>query len=182
MNAAVLMLTLCLSAAGGDVSLVIDGRAVHLEPPSVVESRDPKSDGDPRIFVPLEAFADALDLQAKVVVPDKLVVLCHGDWCRPIQLQAEDVRDLKGHTAVEIGRLASALKYEVNVERGSQTDDEGRVLIRLSRNETDGGGQPKKLEAGEILPDVVLTDLNGEPVHLAEFFGRRLLICTWASW
>ena len=35
---------------------------------------------------------------------------------------------------------------------------------------------------GQMLPDVVLADLEGRPVHTADFLGKRILICTWASW
>ena len=35
---------------------------------------------------------------------------------------------------------------------------------------------------GTTLPDVVLFDMNNQPVHLSRYAGKRLLICTWASW
>ena len=35
---------------------------------------------------------------------------------------------------------------------------------------------------GDLMPDIVLPDLQGRAVHLSDFRGRRLLVFMWASW
>lgn len=38
------------------------------------------------------------------------------------------------------------------------------------------------LRAGDRAPDFSLADLNGEPVRLADFAGRPVIVNFWASW
>ena len=38
------------------------------------------------------------------------------------------------------------------------------------------------MRIGRPLPDLTLPDLDGRPVRLADFRGRKLLIFVWASW
>lgn len=38
------------------------------------------------------------------------------------------------------------------------------------------------LIVGQSLPDLTLPDLNGQPVRLADFRGKRLLLYVWGSW
>lgn len=40
----------------------------------------------------------------------------------------------------------------------------------------------RQLAIGEPLPDITLHDMDGKPVRLRGFVGKKLLICTWASW
>lgn len=35
---------------------------------------------------------------------------------------------------------------------------------------------------GDRLPDLSLPDLNGRPVALSEYRGRKLLLFVWGSW
>jgi peroxiredoxin len=35
---------------------------------------------------------------------------------------------------------------------------------------------------GHLMPDVTLPDLEGRPVRLADFRGKKLLVFVWASW
>jgi len=40
----------------------------------------------------------------------------------------------------------------------------------------------KFIGVGEAVPQIVLPDLEGEPVSLSTFLGRKLLVFMWASW
>ena len=37
-------------------------------------------------------------------------------------------------------------------------------------------------EKGDIVPDLLLTDVEGKPHHLSDFRGRRVLLNFWATW
>jgi peroxiredoxin len=39
-----------------------------------------------------------------------------------------------------------------------------------------------RLAIGDLMPDVELRDLDGQPRRLSDFRGRPLLIFMWASW
>lgn len=153
------------SAVGGNPPLNIDGRIVSLDPPPLVRGRS--------IFVTPDAFATAVGRQAKVVVEGKLIVLCNAVSCAPVHLSGDDLRMSAGAAYVNLERLADALGYRV------QPGDDAISLTPKSAVPTKQRG---KLPAGSVLPDVVLTDLRGREVHLSDFLGRRVLLCTWASW
>jgi peroxiredoxin len=38
------------------------------------------------------------------------------------------------------------------------------------------------VNVGDAIPEIVLPDLDGKPVSLSSFAGRKLLIFMWASW
>ena len=38
------------------------------------------------------------------------------------------------------------------------------------------------LAVGDQLPDISLPDLDGRPIRLSDYRGRRLFIFMWASW
>ncbi len=38
------------------------------------------------------------------------------------------------------------------------------------------------VNVGDTLPEIVLPDLDGKPVSLSAYAGRKLLIFMWASW
>ncbi|MFO7864172.1 MAG: TlpA disulfide reductase family protein [Salinivirgaceae bacterium] len=43
-------------------------------------------------------------------------------------------------------------------------------------------GQKKKLEVGQMAPDIVLQNPNGEEVRLSDLRGKLVLVDFWASW
>jgi peroxiredoxin len=43
-------------------------------------------------------------------------------------------------------------------------------------------GVSKFVQVGETVPDIVLPGLDGNPVELSSFRGKKLLVFMWASW
>lgn len=43
-------------------------------------------------------------------------------------------------------------------------------------------GEYADFEVGRMIPDLTLQDMEGEAVRLRDFVGKKVLICTWASW
>ncbi len=38
------------------------------------------------------------------------------------------------------------------------------------------------VRVGDTVPEITLPDLDGKPVSLSSYSGRRLLVFMWASW
>lgn len=147
-----------------EVSIRLAGKMMRLQPAVVVH--------DDRIFVPLDSFARAVNREAKIVAAGRLVVLCDEVSCAPVHLTAEDQRSINDTVYVNLRPIASALKL------GFSTDGS---VVSLSKQAADSTKRDS-LAPGMMLPDVRLINLDGEAVHLSEFIGQRILICTWASW
>jgi len=90
--------------------------------------------------------------------------LCRGEVCIPAKLDERNGR-------VEAQQLARALgrPLALDVEEG---------VIALGTAAADRARAMRSLEA----PDVTLPDLDGRPVSLAGFGGRKRLLLAWASW
>jgi hypothetical protein len=161
MHATAIMVSGILMTASADTTVRVDGRGVEMQPPPIVEGGD--------VFVTLESFAKAVGLEAKVVAENRLVVLCNDVTCIPVPLKPGWVREIEGTKRVSLRALAEAAGYAVSVDAGG---------IDISTKTV----APAKLAEGSMLPDVTLTDLEGKPVHTSDFIGKRILICTWASW
>ncbi len=161
--------------AAGHVSVQWNGRAVTLDPPPMVEQHE---NGALEAFVSTEAFAMVAELDVKSIKPGRLLVLCKPTWCRPVHLNPDSVRVSAGKTLVDLRVLADACGMRVKMVH----QDDGSTMIQIeSRDRSDDKGDGR-LSEGSMLPDVELTDLEGQHVRLSRFLGKRMLICTWASW
>lgn len=62
---------------------------------------------------------------------------------------------------------------------------QGRLLLRLDQVERQVrrmiGSEPDGLEVGTAFPAFELPDLDGRPVALADFYGRRVLLVNWSA-
>jgi len=165
MHVRVVCLYLSIVSAAGDASFLVDGKAVRHDPP-------PKIEGD-TAFISPDVFAGAIGMTAKTVAAGKLMILCTDVSCLPVHLTAADVRPVGDRVFVDARRLAIAAGYSAKIEG----DD-----VKITRNKKASPNVDFELAPGSMLPDVVLTDMDGNEIHLADFLGRRVLICTWASW
>lgn len=161
MNPIAIILSAVASLAIADPSIRIDGRTIEMDPPPIVQGDD--------AFVTLDSFAEAIGLEAKIVAEDRLAVLCNDAVCIPVQLGGEKSRTIDGVLRVSLRALAESTGHS--------------LAISADRIELSHSPKPRgTLAVGETLPNVILTDLDGNPVHTADFLGKRILICTWASW
>jgi peroxiredoxin len=48
--------------------------------------------------------------------------------------------------------------------------------------ETGGVNLEKGIQKGQLAPDFSLTDLKGNPVHLSDFKGKKVMVNFWATW
>lgn len=158
-----LLVTMMVSQA--DVSVRIDGKTALLDPPVVLAGA--------QAYVSPSAFAAAIGMTAKVVAPDRLIVLCTDVVCVPVYLKPGDVRTIAGQRLVSLECLADSAGYALARD--------GSTFLLTAKTHPMRDGVAAFAE-GSMLPDVVVTDLAGQPVHLSQYLGQRVLICTWASW
>lgn len=94
--------------------------------------------------------------------------LCHGDVCVP-------VRDSDGLTVdgeISLARLAAALHRPVAYE----PSDPAIAVLGDSAGEL--ADTMRSLDA----PPFTLPDLDGNPLSLSDFTGRKKLLLAWSSW
>ena len=164
MYALVTSLAFLALGAGPEPVLRIDGRPPKVDVPVHIVGED--------VWVGFTEFAGAFGKQAKVVVPQKLAVLCDDVVCIPVHLSPGDLREVSGVRLIKLNRVAEATGYLVS-------RDGNRIELHKV---TSSDVRMEELAAGAMLPDVALTDLTGKQVRISDFLGRRILICTWASW
>jgi tetratricopeptide (TPR) repeat protein len=101
----------------------------------------------------------------------KLASVCFDDRCATLKDHRREGRDL----LVLIGPLAKALglKAEFNATQS-------QVMLSLEPFTPKPGDGI--IRAGQLLPDIRLLKLDGQPVALSEYRGRRIVLNNWASW
>jgi peroxiredoxin len=127
---------------------------------------------DERLLADADSLAEATGW---VLKPEGL---CRGDVCVPVRDrdtllagQAEAGEIQPDRREIDLAAFAVALgrPYAIDVEEEAIVLGEpaSTVVERL-----------RSLEA----PDVTLADLDGAPVALSEYAGRKRILVTWASW
>lgn len=97
--------------------------------------------------------------------------LCHQDRCALVNAV---VTELNENQLVGVEALAKALGAE-------SVFDSGRKSVGFTFSKM-AGISPGVPQAGSFAPHLTLKTLDGKPVSLADFRGRRVLINSWASW
>ena len=116
-------------------------------------------------------LADAASLAAATGWVLKPEGLCRDDVCVPVRDRDALLAGDAAAGDVDLAAFATALgrPYALDVEEAVIVVGEpaGAVAERL-----------RSLDA----PDAVLSDLDGVPVSLSEYGGRKRILVTWASW
>ena len=120
-----------------------------------------RRDGD-RLLMPPDQVHALLGWELK---PEGL---CRGDVCVPTQLHT-DLQDERGD--IDVAALARAMGRACAVDV-----DAGAAALGEASNDR------QALAAERTAPNFELPDLDGKPVTLHDFAGKKRLIATWASW
>jgi len=145
------------------LNISIAGQPIVLEPAPVLKAGE--------WLVPLEAFSEAIG--AKVEYPDGsgMAVICQADRCVPLKI---------GESAVDIEGTIYAAPKVIAAPFGFSVQTNGANQIHVLR---DGNlSADKGSLAGRLAPDFTLPDLDGKPVRLSDFRGKKTLVYMWASW
>jgi hypothetical protein len=134
-------------------------RATIVDDDHAVTVRATARDGT--LLVPAEDVARATGWALK---PEGL---CRDEVCVPVRDQAALVVD----GSIDVRGLAAALRRPVAVEPDASLAVLGEATRTVST----------RLAALEA-PPFTLPDLDGRPVSLDDFAGRKRLLIAWASW
>jgi hypothetical protein len=89
---------------------------------------------------------------------------CRGDVCVPVP------KEMTRSGFFNLTAFARKLGQSVVVDRRARVWSFGEIP-------TFGGGTVSR-----IAPDFTVPDRKGQPVHLSDFRGKKVLVVTWASW
>lgn len=128
-------------------------------------------DADRDVPVPFERRGDTLvvplaELEAATGWELRSEGLCRGDTCVPVRDAGALVAD--GGVDVRVFGAALGRPVALDAERG----------VAVLGEPADAVAGPASLEA----PPFTLPDLDGVPVSLSDFAGRKRLLVAWASW
>ncbi len=118
--------------------------------------------------------ADALarvGIAARELPGQKLAAVCLDDRCATLKDYRREGRDL----LILVGPLAKALGLKAEF-----TAENSRVFFDLGPFEAKPVDLPGRI--GQLAPNFRLPKLDGKPVSLADFRGKRLVIANWSSW
>jgi hypothetical protein len=124
-----------------------------------------------RAHVSVSSLAGHKDIAVKQLPGRGEWAVCAGDRCA---LLKELVRD-GDETLVSVEALAHALGATPRFDAKRK-----RVILAFERP---GQAAPDTVPCpGSLAPNIRLTRLDGTPVSLSDFAGKRVLINSWASW
>jgi len=129
---------------------------------TVVE--DAVVDGD-RLWVPVESLPRVNGFRLESVG------LCAGNICIPLAEHADWTRQTGGRTYVDVTAVAQ------HVHQVWVTDAEGEVWSFAPVPDLTG-----TIRRLGLAPDFTLPDMDGRPVRLTDYHGKKVLLLTWASW
>ena len=127
---------------------------------------------DDEVYLPVAFLVDPLGLKRKDL-PAKKVGICRDDLCVPFSVGAgpNALRLVGDREFVPLAFLAKALG-------GTMVWDADRDDLLLDLT---GRRQDVPAESDPHL-EFTLSDLDGKPVSLSAFRGRKVLLFAWASW
>jgi hypothetical protein len=123
------------------------------------------------------AYVSAADLESSAAIAVKnlpgtdAVVACSADRCAKVRRVVREGEV----TWVNVAELAKALGFEARF-----SNDRRQVQFKSETKSTPADGSVTRV--GDLAPNFRLPRLDGSPVSLADFRGKRVLIQSWGSW
>lgn len=128
-----------------------------------------------RAYVSAGALGRSAGIAVKALPGQKFIVACSGERSARVTDFLEEGRDV----LVEVNALAEALGMRAQL-------DAQRRHVDFKLLEAPGQAKAARPDAtpgvGDVAPDFKLSKLDGTPVSLSDFRGKRVLINSWASW
>lgn len=131
-------------------------------------------DLDGRAFVPLAPVVEAFGAKLEAVADDTLSVCVEDDVCAIVRTDGTDDR-----VAGDVGARLVALSAIPELFRAHFDWSDAADAVALAP-----GADPSTaaIAKGDPMPEVVLPDMDGAPVALSAYRGKRVIMYTWASW
>ncbi len=132
------------------------------------------SDVDGRAFVPMAPIVEAFGAKLETVSDDMISVCVEDDICALVRTDGTDDRI----SGADGSRLV-ALSAIPELFRAHFDWDDVADSLALAP-----GADPSTaaIAKGDPMPEVVLPDMDGSPVALSAYRGKRVIMYTWASW
>lgn len=131
----------------------------------------PVIERDGQVYVSAQALNKEADVAIKELPGQNFVVACHRDRCSPLK----DARREGSDWLLPVASLAQALGATAEF-------DAPRRNVGLHFTSPETPAVESVTRVGQLAPNFRLARLDGTPVSLADFRGRRLVINSWASW
>lgn len=135
------------------------------------EAAVPVIDREGQSYVSAARLERAGSIAIKRLPDQKQLIACSGERCALVNEFIDDPGDL----LVRIDSLGKALGARPRFDQAR-----GTVSFELLPDLTPPTGATPRV--GQLAPDFRLTKLDGTPVALSDFAGKRVLINSWASW
>ena len=124
-----------------------------------------------RVYVPATKLARDAGIAIKHLPGRDQIVACSQDRCAVVK----DFLREANETLVGVTALSQAL--------GATTRyDAKRQKVAFQFSEKNAPAVEASASVGQVAPNFRLTKLDGRPVALSDFRGKRVLIDSWASW
>lgn len=145
---------------------------------------------DNHVFINGADVAAAMELDFKIVHPQRLVTFCgrgENGICIPVRLTEENHRHVGTDVLVAASVLERALRCRISDKGETVTVARQTVPIRSLIQDSAPAynaawGQDRGFRQGQTLPDIPLVDLKGDEVRFSQFLGKRYILYCWASW
>lgn len=128
--------------------------------------------------------------EAKIVKPGKLLTLCRdGEQgvCIPVRLDQHTHRVQPEGLYLDAARIERILRVRLTAAQGTRgTLVDATDLPDQKTRPADGYNvvwpEGRGFRVGQRLPDIPLSDLDGNEVRFGKFLGKRYILYCWASW
>lgn len=125
---------------------------------------------DGSAYVPLTEFGQSVGATIKDISPTQIGVCPTDDLCIFVEKDDGDIHRLpSGALAIRLAAVPDAFRVAF-AQRGDT------LVLNPSR------ASDLRIAPGDLLPDVILPNLDGTPYSFASARGRKMVLFTWASW
>lgn len=132
------------------------------------------SDIDGRSFVPMAPIVEAFGAKLDIVSDDMLSVCVEDDICALVRTDGTDDR-IAGAGASRLVALSAIPElFRAHFDWDNLADT---LALAPGADPSTAG-----IAKGDPMPEVVLPDMDGSPVALSAYRGKRVIMYTWASW
>ena len=135
------------------------------------ETMIPTTERNGRKYISAAVLTQKANIAVKTLPGQKQIALCSKDRCAPVQEFLREGNEI----LVSVEALSQALGARVQFDGQHKS-------VRLEFSATVEAAATGITRVGQLAPNFGLTRLDGSPVALSDYRGKRVVINSWASW